>query len=392
MNNDILELFALFKSNGYTLFLVGGAVRDMLNNSIPSDYDFTTNAHPTVVKQILAEFTIDDRKELFGTLYIKYKEYHIEITTMRKDIGIIEYRSPKSVVFIDNVKEDLLRRDYTIDAILYSDGYIDYYNGITDLNNKILRVIGNVNERIKEDPIRILRGLRLMLKYDLLVHCISYLDIFNKYSEIIDKINSIKYIELFKLLKLNNQVKFIKMYNNIYSRAFPSINFSFLKEDNISYINILKLLPFITSDDIILEILSSNILIKEDRKLLLKYKDIKNDFKILERSNCLYNDILLYLSKNNLDDIINLITLLDLNLTIKTYSKITSLIKDILKSNVVLKIKDMVIKYNDLEFLNISKEEKSVIYHKLFNIVLFDNSKNNKEVLLSIASKLKNLD
>ena len=158
----VKKLLNRLEDNGFQAFVVGGSVRDTLIGSQPTDYDITTNAMPEEMESIFKDFrTIAVGKE-FGTIVVVQKEANVEITTYRIDEDYIDGRRPSSVSFSSNIIEDLKRRDFTINAMAFSEkrGLIDPFGGMDDLKAKIIRTVGDPRERFLEDHLRILRGIR----------------------------------------------------------------------------------------------------------------------------------------------------------------------------------------------------------------------------------------
>lgn len=145
---------------GFEAFAVGGCVRDMLLNRVPGDWDITTNAKPDEVKKVFTK-TVDTGIE-HGTVTVIKKGQGYEVTTYRVDGEYEDCRHPKEVTFTTDIKEDLSRRDFTINAMAYNEskGFVDCFGGIEDLNNKIIRCVGDPVERFTEDALRILRAYR----------------------------------------------------------------------------------------------------------------------------------------------------------------------------------------------------------------------------------------
>jgi len=155
----------LFKEHGYSLYLVGGAVRDYVLGKENHDYDFTTDAEPNEIKKIFKR-TIDTGIK-HGTVTIRYKGEGYEVTTFRSEGEYHDGRHPDSVKFIKSLEEDLKRRDFTINALaadLFTGEIIDLHNGLDDLNAKTIRAIGNPIERFSEDALRMLRACRFASK------------------------------------------------------------------------------------------------------------------------------------------------------------------------------------------------------------------------------------
>lgn len=167
----IKKIINRFESTGHEAYAVGGCVRDRLLGMQPSDWDMCTSAEPEEVCRILSEYKIIPTGIKHGTVTVITPDCTVEITTFRGDGEYIDSRHPKSVRFIKSLSEDLKRRDFTINAMAYSErsGIIDLYNGISDLSNKVLRCVGEPNIRFKEDALRIMRALRFSAVYDLAV-------------------------------------------------------------------------------------------------------------------------------------------------------------------------------------------------------------------------------
>ena len=170
LNNDVEFILDILNKNGEG-YIVGGSVRDILLGVSPKDYDFTTNIAYSTLKELFKDYNPKEIGKHFGILMIKINGIHYEIAKFRKDIGILNGRHPESVKFVDEIAEDLKRRDFTINAMAYSrkNGLIDLYNGSSDIKNKLIRFVGDPSLRIKEDALRILRAVRFVsaLGFDL---------------------------------------------------------------------------------------------------------------------------------------------------------------------------------------------------------------------------------
>lgn len=149
----------LFK-NGYEGHIVGGCVRDAIMGIKPHDYDITTSAKPEEVKKIFSH-TFDTGIQ-HGTVTVVINNENYEVTTFRVDGDYEDCRHPKEVSFTRDIHEDLLRRDFTMNAIAYNpyDGYTDIFGGAEDIKNKIIRGVGEPAERFQEDALRMLRAVR----------------------------------------------------------------------------------------------------------------------------------------------------------------------------------------------------------------------------------------
>ena len=162
-NFSEVEVKILNKLNEYGKgYIVGGAIRDILLGLKPKDVDFATNLSYETLKTLFSEYTPKETGKSFGVLRIRINNIDYEIAKFRKDI----YGKEKKVSFVDDIKNDLVRRDFTINAMAYNqkEGIIDLYNGQKDIENRIINFVGNAEERIIEDPLRVLRAFRFMSK------------------------------------------------------------------------------------------------------------------------------------------------------------------------------------------------------------------------------------
>ena len=145
---------------GYEAYAVGGCVRDSVLGRIPADWDITTSALPEQVKELFHR-TIDTGIE-HGTVTVMMDKEGFEVTTYRVDGEYRDHRHPEQVNFTGELKEDLRRRDFTINAMAYNDrcGMVDAFGGIEDLKHGVIRCVGVARERFEEDALRILRAVR----------------------------------------------------------------------------------------------------------------------------------------------------------------------------------------------------------------------------------------
>ena len=189
MKNELFNfLDKIFKENGFSIFEVGGSVRDELLGLEVYDFDFATDATPEEMMKFLPD--ANDTFAKYGC--IKYKGEHgrAEITTFRVEEDYDDFRHPRTVEFVKSLEEDYKRRDFTINAI-YKDvngKLYDPAHGVFDINNKVIRFIGNPETRIKEDPLRILRAKRFASKLGFKIDDNS-LEAINKLSYLLDKLN-----------------------------------------------------------------------------------------------------------------------------------------------------------------------------------------------------------
>lgn len=163
--SSVEYVLSKLKENGYQAYVVGGAVRDFLMGKTPHDYDLTSDALPSQISDVFKEFYQEHSGEKHGTIRVIIDHKPIEITTFRCDEGYTDYRRPDNVEFVKDVYIDSKRRDFSINAFYYSEGHIyDFHEGLEDLNNKVIKTIGNPSARFHEDALRILRAIRFSAK------------------------------------------------------------------------------------------------------------------------------------------------------------------------------------------------------------------------------------
>lgn len=163
--SSVEYVLSKLKENGYQAYVVGGAVRDFLMGKTPHDYDLTSDALPSQISEVFKDFYQEHSGEKHGTIRVIIDHKPIEITTFRCDEGYTDYRRPDNVEFVKDAYIDSKRRDFSINAFYYSEGHIyDFHEGLEDLNNKIIKTIGNPSTRFHEDALRILRAIRFSAK------------------------------------------------------------------------------------------------------------------------------------------------------------------------------------------------------------------------------------
>ena len=159
-------IFETLENSGFECYAVGGCVRDVLLNIQPNDIDITTNATPDEILDCFKEYRTFELGKKFGTISVMNEDDIFEITTYRIDGKYNDSRHPDKVEFSRNLKDDLARRDFTVNAMAMdkNGNIVDLYNGKEDLNNQLIRAVGNAEERFTEDALRIFRALRFSCK------------------------------------------------------------------------------------------------------------------------------------------------------------------------------------------------------------------------------------
>ncbi|MCH7504978.1 CCA tRNA nucleotidyltransferase [PVC group bacterium] len=161
---DARDIINKLKKRGYKAYLVGGCVRDLVMKCPPIDYDITTDAHPDDIRKIFKKCNFIGAK--FGVVRVIVNKKEYELATFRKDIGYRDGRHPTKIRFT-NEKEDVLRRDFTVNGLLYDidkKSIIDYSQGQKDIKKRLIRTIGEPAKRFKEDYLRMLRAVRFSVQ------------------------------------------------------------------------------------------------------------------------------------------------------------------------------------------------------------------------------------
>lgn len=192
MKDIALKLLKEITDCGYKAYIVGGFVRDYILGIDSNDIDITTNATPKEIKEIFKDNCLPS--EDYGSVTVIKKGVRFEITTFRKEINYADNRHPMEIKYIDDLYQDLLRRDFTINTIcMDQDGeIIDFLGGQQDLDMKIIKAVGDANTKFNEDSLRILRAIRFATSLD-----------FSLDDEVIDAIKNNKH--LLKKLSYNRK-------------------------------------------------------------------------------------------------------------------------------------------------------------------------------------------
>ncbi len=164
---NITKFMQVFVKNKYQIYLVGGAVRNLILNTSTDNWDFTTNAKP---EEILKLFPDSYYNNVYGTVTVPLKPLLLEITPFRLESNYQDNRHPEKIEWAKTLEEDLARRDFTINAIAY-DGkkIVDPYSGQEDIKNKIIKAVGDPNKRFNEDALRLMRAVRLASQLGFLI-------------------------------------------------------------------------------------------------------------------------------------------------------------------------------------------------------------------------------
>lgn len=237
--DDVRLILSTLKENGYECFCVGGCVRDSLSKKPVNDWDFTTNATPDEVQRCFSSYQTIDIGKKFGTICVVINGENYEITTYRIDNDYKDSRHPESVSFSKNLKDDLARRDFTVNALAYNEevGVVDEYGGLNDLSLGVIRCIGDADERFNEDALRILRALRFASTYGYSIEQKTSESILRNRENLNDIAPERITKELTRLLCGDNVDFILRRYRDVFAVIIPQIAGMFNFDQNTKHHN-----------------------------------------------------------------------------------------------------------------------------------------------------------
>ncbi len=266
---------------GYEAYYVGGCIRNTLMRIPVQDYDICTSALPHVICEIFSDLRYFVNGIKHGTVSIVYAEEVYEITTFRQEYGYSDFRHPDKVDFSTDIHHDLLRRDFTVNAMAYNkkSGLIDDFNGFYDVQNRILRTVNDPNERFNEDALRIIRGMRLASVYNLTVEEKTAVAMIVN-APLLDKVSSERiYSELNKLMMGQSVSEILTQFKEILLYLFPELKIA----NNLEkYFNVINKLPNIY-------LRYATLFFSCRDNLLDVFARLKSDNKTLKIVNLLYS-------------------------------------------------------------------------------------------------------
>ncbi len=240
MINDIgfRTIVEKLTKKGFVCYAVGGCVRDVLLGKISNDVDLCTNAKPEEVKEVFnADYRVIETGIKHGTVSVLVEGKLYEITTFRTEVGYSDFRHPDKIEFVSELKEDLSRRDFTVNAMAcdVNGNVIDYFNGKEDLKNKIIRCVGDPNVRFKEDALRILRALRFASVLGFSIEEETAKAIINNKNLLLTVSAERIYTEFTKLLLGDNVESILEEFSPVIFTLFPEMQACYKFEQKSRY-------------------------------------------------------------------------------------------------------------------------------------------------------------
>ncbi|NFI55377.1 CCA tRNA nucleotidyltransferase [Clostridium botulinum] len=424
--NDVRFILDRLKNNGHEAYIVGGCVRDSILNNIPKDWDITTKARPKEVIKLFDKVILTGVKH--GTVTVLINSEGYEVTTYRMDGEYEDSRHPKKVNFVSNLKEDLARRDFTINAMAYNkvDGLIDYFEGVSDLKKKVIKTVGNSEKRFSEDALRMLRAIRFSSQLDFSISN-ETLNSIKNLRENIKNISKERIREEFnKILMSNTKGIDILRETGLMEYIFPEIIKSYdFKIDNMYYNDNLYTHTIRAIEEIEnklhlkLTMLFHNLLkmnnedmeytILQIKKFLKEFKyDNDTVNKVTDLTRYMHNSLNTKLEIKQMLNLINLDLFEDL-LKVKE-SEILSQnplykeerlshllyirenLKDVIFNNECFNLKNLNISGKDLISLGLEKGKNiGKVLNELLELVMNNPDLNDKQVLIDIVKEKINL-
>lgn len=224
---DVIYIIDTFYKNGYKAYAVGGCIRDSLLGVEPKDWDICTNAKPDETKAVFSNINTIDTGIQHGTVTLRVNHTSYEVTTFRSESDYSDSRHPDRVIFEAELEKDLSRRDFTMNSIAYNhyEGIQDIFGGASDINNKVIRTVGNSDDRFNEDALRIMRALRFsaVLGFDIEPKTAQSI---HKNKQLLNNI-AVERIwqELIRLICGKNAIKVLREYVDVIAVFIPEISY-----------------------------------------------------------------------------------------------------------------------------------------------------------------------
>ena len=387
MPQEVEYIISKLLESGFEAFVVGGAVRDFLLGDEPGDYDITTSALPEEVKVVFkAEKTVDTGIK-HGTVSVILNHKAYEVTTYRIDGEYLDSRHPESVSFTRNVKDDLSRRDFTVNAMAYNEaaGLVDLFFGGEDLKKGIIRAVGVAEKRFDEDALRILRALRFASKLGFEIEESTSRAIFEKAPLLTRVAKERIYTEWIKLLAGKGAYRIINEYRDVIKVFIPELESFSLPEEKLFNIASpdMRLISLFAekSVDLWLSAIES---LRADNKIKLLGKILLENLSANIGESYEMKRMLSKIGAEYTKRLIEFKSLLGKN----TDSE-EKLYDGILSRGECFKLSDMKLSGKDLAEIGVFGRKTGEILEKALDSVMKGEIPNEREALLSFSVKLK---
>lgn len=434
---NVLYIMKRLSQNGYESFVVGGSLRNLLLGEEPKDFDMTTNATPEEILRIFADCKTFDNGLKHGTVSIVFDGEVYEVTTYRIDGEYLDNRHPKEVRFTDNIKEDLSRRDFTVNAIAYNPkiGIVDYFNGEEDIKCRCIRCVGNADERMKEDALRVLRALRFASVYNFTIEPQTEQAIFNN-MELLKNISYERISTELKGILIGQNVGYVlKKFCDVFAVFIPELKpmFGFnqnnphhdknLWEHTVCAVQNVENKPLLRTVMLFHDICKPQAqtidkngvshfhnhdkMGSETVKMILKRLKFSKKFTETASMLIYYHDTRISADKPSVKKLLNILNEENFRLLMKiqyadimaqsqykrtqkitVHSKVNSLFEEIIRNNECYTLKQLAVNGRDLFTIGIQKGDIiGKILNELLELVINGKLKNEKKELLAYIKK-----
>lgn len=390
-------------NNGHEAYIVGGCVRDSLLGVAPNDWDITTSAKPDEICSCFHSFKTINTGLKHGTVTVIINSMQIEITTYRIDGKYSDNRRPDEVIFTDEVSYDLKRRDFTINSLAYNrDGIVDLFGGISDISNKIVKCVGEPDERFNEDGLRILRAMRFasVLGFDIDENTSASI---HKNKKLLNNISKERItVEFNKLITGEKFYTILQEYKDVVEVFIPGAE----RINNSKWENILDSLRY--TDDLVLKLslllhmLDAENILKElkydgrtirDVKTIVSIKDeeiLSDKISIKKQLSCMGYDNFVNLIKFKTAIYKSRGILYDEELV--NLSRVKKIIDDIFTKKECYSLKSLKINGEDLIQEGFTKGiYLGLVLNEILDLVIEEKLENKKEKLIDYVRKFKKI-
>ena len=374
---------------GFAAYVVGGCVRDTLLGKAPKDWDVCTNALPEQMQKVFADCHVIETGLQHGTLTVMYNHEPFEVTTFRVDGEYTDHRHPDEVVFVSDVRDDLSRRDFTVNAMAWSPetGLVDAFGGREDLKKQLIRCVGEPERRFDEDALRIMRALRFASVYGFAIDPATDAAIHTLKHTLTDVAAERIRVELAKLLCGQGAGEILRAYRDVLAVIMPPLSMV----DWPSTVSAVEKAPPT-------EVLRLTMLLHQ-----LKPADAKAVLMSLKLDNFTRDRALLLIENQNAELLPtrhSLLTALSLFgeevvrqlLMIRKakggeVSDLAAVLDEVLSDGVCYTVKDMAVNGRDLMALGAKGKQVGECLAHLLSILLAETLPNDRDALLASAKK-----
>lgn len=409
-------IISRLEEHGFEAYVVGGCVRDSIMGIPPHDWDICTSALPEQIIEVFSDLKVIPTGLKHGTVTVVLYGDEYEITTYRIDGEYSDNRHPEAVEFVKDLKLDLMRRDFTINALAYNhkSGIIDYFNGVKDIHNKVIRCVGNPNDRFSEDALRIMRAIRFATRFSFEIEQETRKSLFAHQSLLrnisAERINS----ELTKTLQhitFETNVSLLVDMMTLLTEVVPEfgscdiqkISVRLLRSISDIEVRLALLFDFDDNDieNVLYRLRFSNYLFKSVTTIVKYGRRIMNDrnqLEIVKESiSCNEYDKTDYYEARLLHDIGHKLSTLSILYTYSFFDKDDNDNQDILRAlflktircEIPYRLADLQVKGNDLISLGYNGKEIGNVLNTLLDMVMRQTVPNDRDKLIQVAKSIK---